>query len=311
MLSLFIPQNYYVFLHDPCNALELSTRKISVCYISKDPFLQCFVLSIGKSLVAYAPLYFFGVRIYYWIIKCFWTLYFLFQYLLIVKFNNKNVWRLTVLSWMYLIICQNILVFLDYLFIRLLTFSLTKFYVPRDCVSNYFISRYLERSWCLKFSACSSFFQFLSKRFVCWRILLVFFSKICFSRNSVASVVFNWFIPVNNESFGLEVVTVLSCLVEWISQPINFEGLFWNVLFLTKVDEACLKLTYNPKRVGALSLHLFLVDSVISHAGGIRFLWNFPFLMVLGDPKFLFHLLLFFNTLSLSIKTTLLNELWP
>ena len=147
----------------------------------------------------------------------------------------------------------------------------------RDYVSVYFISRYLERSWCLKFSACSSFCQFLSKRFESCTILLVLFSKVCFSRNFVASIVFNWFTPVNNESFGLEIVTFVSCLVESIYQPISFQGLFWNVLLWTKVTLACLKLSYNPKRfslkvVAALSVHLVMAGYVIFHPGEITLL---------------------------------------
>ena len=167
-----------------------------------------------ENLVAYGPLYFFRVLIYYWIIKCFQTLYFLFEYFLIFKFTYKKCmttysFKLNVfnnmskhISFSPLLLYQTVDLFFD----KVLG-------AQRLCEYRYG-SRYLERSWCLKFSASSSFSQFFT-------ILLVFFSKVCFSRNS-----FELIYTVNNESLGVEIVIFFTCLVEDMSQLISFKASF-------------------------------------------------------------------------------------
>ena len=96
---------------------------------------------------------------------------------------------------------------------------------------------------------------------------------------SVAWVVFNLFIPANNETFVLGMVTAFSCLVEGMPQNINFQGSFLTILFLLNRSDSGLfeTVTYKPKRiflktVAALSVHLFLIDSVFFHPGEITFL---------------------------------------
>ena len=96
---------------------------------------------------------------------------------------------------------------------------------------------------------------------------------------SVAWVVFNQFIPVNNEPSGLGTVTVFSCLVEGKPQTINFERLFLTVFFLLNqtYSRVLETVTYERKgiflkMVAALFVDLFLVDSVFFHSGEITFL---------------------------------------
>ena len=59
--------------------------------------------------------------------------------------------------------CHNILSFLHHFFIGLEIFFFWSSLVPIYCVSIYFISRYLQRSWCLKFWVCSIFLPFYIK----------------------------------------------------------------------------------------------------------------------------------------------------
>ena len=102
---------------------------------------------------------------------------------------------------------------------------------------------------------------------------------LCLEKLSVAWVVFNIFIPIDKETFGLRKVTFFSCLVEGMSQTSSFQGLFLTVLFLLNKSDSGLfeTVTYKPKgkflkTVAALSVHLFMVDSAFFHPGEITFL---------------------------------------
>ena len=85
---------------------------------------------------------------------------------------------------------------------------------------------------------------------------------------------------------------------------------------MIKIASGLFKLTYNSKiiplkRIDALSVHMFFIHSVFFHPREITFPQNFVFLLCQEMPRFLFLVLLFLNTLSLSIKTTVLHEWWP
>ena len=111
-------------------------------------------------------------------------------------------------------------------------------------------------------------------------VLWVFvYISMSFWKLSVTCVVFNLFIPVNNEPCGVGMIIVFSSLVEGMPQTINFQGLFLTVLFLLNKSNSGVLATgsYKPKgiffkTVAALSVNLFLVDSVFFHPGEITFL---------------------------------------
>ena len=95
---------------------------------------------------------------------------------------------------------------------------------------------------------------------------------------SVGWVVFNLFIPVNNEPFVLGMVAAFSYLVEGMSKTISFQGLFLTVFFLLNQTYSRVLETVTYKRKGlfleivaALFADLFLIDSVFFHPGEIKF----------------------------------------
>ena len=103
-------------------------------------------------------------------------------------------------------------------------------------------------------------------------ILLVFvYISMPFQSISLACVVSNLFIPVNNESFGLEIITFFSCTIEGMTQPIIFQGSIWKVLFWTKVTQACMKLTSNPKNISPKRVTCTLCSFVL---GSFRHFWS-------------------------------------
>ena len=116
-----------------------------------------------------------------------------------------------------------------------------------DCVSMYFISRYLQTmvfktfslitflsffyqkqlgppSFCVLFIISACWFAIPVHKYVSLKTLCCLFFVCLF--------VFNLFIWFSNEHFGLEKVSCFSCLVEGMSQTISFKGLFSTVLFL-------------------------------------------------------------------------------
>ena len=101
--------------------------------------------------------------------------------------------------------------------------------------------------------------------------------------------------------FHLEHVTFFSSLDEGISQTITLQGLFLSVFILLNKSDSGLSetVTYNPKRISlkslaALSVHLFLVDSVFFHPCEIKSYKILYFLLIWEILNFLFPLLLFY-----------------
>ena len=85
-------------------------------------------------------------------------------------------------------------------------------------------------------------------------------------------------------------MTIFCCLVEGMSQAIIFQEFFLTVLFLlNRGDEGPHEiLTCNPrsailKRLAALSVNLFLIDSAFFHPGEITFPSNYEFFILLED----------------------------
>ena len=111
-------------------------------------------------------------------------------------------------------------------------------------------------------------------------VLWVFvYISMSFQKLSVTCVVFNLFIPVNNEPCGVGTIIVFSSLVEGMPQTTKFQGLFLTVLFLLHKSNSGVFATvsYKPKgiflkTVAALFVNLFLLDSVFFHPGEITFL---------------------------------------
>ena len=111
-------------------------------------------------------------------------------------------------------------------------------------------------------------------------VLWVFvYISMSLEKESVVWVVFNLFIPANNEIFYHGTVIAFSCFVESMPLSINFQGLFLTVLFLLNKSGLGLLETVTHKlkgiflkTVAALSVHLFWVNSVFFPPGEITFL---------------------------------------